>query len=173
MYFCRAEYYFYAILFFEHLSINLLNHFIMKKLMILLAVACLVFISCGTRTEKVTDADETVCVLTPEQLENWANWDKLDEEAQVVLIGEMKVYLDECKAKCEAKCKEAKEGDEEVIVDPEKEAKCAEFKAKWDAFDTLTLEEQKAMIDQVLEHKEKCCKAKEVCQEEEEVPDAE
>ena len=125
--------------------------------MILLAVACLIFVSCGNKTEKVTDAvEETATTLTPEQQEmfaNWENWDNLEPEAQVALVGEMKAFLDECKAKCESK--EAEETEE---VCPEKAAKCAEMKAAWEAFDTFTVEEQKAMIDEILQHK--CCKDK-------------
>jgi TRAP-type C4-dicarboxylate transport system substrate-binding protein len=140
----------------------------MKKLMILLAVACLVCVSCGPRAEKVTDVqEETCCTLTPEQEEMFANWElwaDLEEEQQVALVGEMKAFIDDCKAKCEAKCEEKckKEGEEAEEVCPEKAAKCAEFKAKWEDFENLTLEEQKAILDQVLEcHKAKCCKDKE------------
>ncbi|MCL1851279.1 MAG: hypothetical protein FWF70_07770 [Bacteroidetes bacterium] len=138
----------------------------MKKLMILLAVACLVFVSCGTKKEKATEvvAEETCCALTPEQeamFENWDLWADLDEIQQTALVADMKAFIDECKAKCEAKCC-AKEGEEVEEVCPEKAAKCAEFKAKWEDFDNLTLDEKKAIIDQVLAcHKEKCCKEKE------------
>ncbi|MCL2167503.1 MAG: hypothetical protein FWH59_00050 [Lentimicrobiaceae bacterium] len=138
----------------------------MKKLMILLAVACLVFVSCGPRTEKVTEVvEETACcTLTPEQEEMFANWEvwaDLAEEQQITLVADMKAFLDECKAKCEAKCAEKKEEcGEAKEVCPEKEAKCAEFKAKWENFENLPLEEQKALIDEVLACKEKCCKEK-------------
>jgi hypothetical protein len=138
----------------------------MKKLMILLAVACLVCVSCGgPKAEKAAEvAEETCCTLTPEQEEMFANWDlyaDLEEEQQVALVDEMKAFIDECKAKCEEKCEKKceKEGEE---VCPEKAAKCAEFKANWENFENLTLEEQKAILDQVLAcHKEKCCKEKE------------
>ena len=135
--------------------------------MILLAVACLIFVSCGPRTEKATEpAKETCCALTPEQEAMFENWDlyaDLDEEQQLAIVGEMKAFLDECKTKCEAKCKEAKEEGEEVKeVCPEKAAKCAEFKTKWEAFDDLALDEKKALLDQTLACiKAKCCKEKE------------
>ena len=132
--------------------------------MILLAVACLVFVSCGPRTEKATEVTEetTCCELTPEQEADWANWDNLDLERQTALIGEVKAFFDDCHAKCEAKCEAAKEeGAVPEEVCPEKEAKRAEFKAKWDAFDTMTLEEQKALLDQAFECKAKCCHDKE------------
>ena len=141
--------------------------------MILLAVACLVCVSCGgPKTTQVTEVavEETCCTLTPEQeamFANWELWANLDATQQSVLVGEMKAFIDECNAKCEEKCKEKcketckKEGEEPKEC-PEKAAKCAEFKAKWEKFETLALEEQKAIIDQVLEcHKAKCCKDKE------------
>jgi len=142
----------------------------MKKLMILLAVACLVFVSCGPCNKKTVEVtEEKTCTFTPEQeamFENWEMWADLDAELQVALVGEMKAFIDECKAKCEAKCeakcKEAKEECGEVKEEcPEKAAKCAEFKAKWEDFENLSLEDQKAILDQVLEcMKAKCCKEK-------------
>jgi hypothetical protein len=138
----------------------------MKKLMILLAVACLVFVSCKPKTEKAIETEtteETCCTLTPEQEEmfaNWESWDGLDETQKIVLVGDMKAFLDECKAKCAEKCAEKEESAEEMC--PVKKAKCEEMKAKWEAFETLTLEEQKALIDEFLAcKKEKCCKEKE------------
>ena len=138
--------------------------------MILLAVACLICVSCGgPKTAPVAEVavEETCCTLTPEQeamFANWELWADLDATQQAVLVGEMKAFIDECKAKCEAecaeKCKKECEGTEEVC--PEKAAKCAEFKAKWDNFETLALEEQKAILDEVLAcQKAKCCKDKE------------
>jgi len=138
----------------------------MKKLMILLAVACLVCVSCGPRTEKATEpAQESCCSLTPEQVamfENWELWAEL-EEGQQELVCEMKAFLDECIAQYKEKKEkcEPKEGEEVKEVCPEKAAKCAEFKAKWEAFETLTLEEQKELLDQKLACiKAKCCKEK-------------
>jgi len=101
-----------------------------------MAVACLVFVSCGNKP-KVTEepvAEEKCCAsLTEEQQEMFANWDMwadLTEEQQVTLVNDMKLFIDECKAKCEEKCA-PKEGEEVEEVCPEKAAKCAEFKAKW------------------------------------------
>jgi len=128
--------------------------------MILLAVACLIFVSCGNRTEKAIETIEETSVLTPEQhqmFENWEKWDDLTMEERETLVSDMKAFLDECKAKCEEKkeCGEAKE------VCPEKEAKCAEFKAKWEVFETLELDVQRELIDLKLQHIAKCCKDKE------------
>ena len=137
----------------------------MKKLMILMAVACLIFVSCGNKTQPVVEPqEETCCTLTPEQEEMFTNWDlyaELEAEQQAALVGEMKAFIDACKAKCEEKCEKKceKEGEE---VCPEKAAKCAEFKANWENFENLTLDEKKTILDQVLAcHKEKCCKDKE------------
>lgn len=141
----------------------------MKKLMILLAVACLVFVSCGNKTQPA-EVEETTCCdeLTPEQqamFENWETFETLTLDEQTALVGEMKAFLDECNAKCEAKCTK-EEGKEAEEVCPKKAAKCAEMKAKWEAFETLTLDEQKALIDEILAHK--CCKEKETaCKHEE------
>jgi hypothetical protein len=126
--------------------------------MLLLAVACLIFVSCGNRAEKPAVVEEPVCEFKL-MLDKWDAFADLEEEGQIALVAEMKAFFD---AKCEEHCKEAKEECEEAKeVCPEKEAKCAEFKAQWEAFETLTLEEQKAIIDQIIEHKSKCCKEKE------------
>ena len=133
--------------------------------MILLAVACLIFVSCGNK-QKANDVitEEKCCTLTAEQeamFANWENFDELTADAQIALVADMKLFLDECKAKCEEKYTEKEEGTQEEMC-PVKKAKCEEMKAKWEAFETLTLEEQKALIDEILAcKKEKCCKEKE------------
>jgi len=140
----------------------------MKKLLILLAVATLIFASCDSKGKQVTDVvEETCCALTPEQQEmfdNWEMWADLSEEQQMALVADMKAYFDECKAKCQAKC--AKENEDAEEVCPEKKAACEEFAAQWENFENLDLETQKALIDKIIEHK-KCCKEKEkeVCEE--------
>jgi hypothetical protein len=143
----------------------------MKKLM-LLAVAGLIFVSCGNRPQSAVEEvqETTQCEA---MLERWAGFDELELEDQVVLIGEMKAFLDECKAEKEEKCPMKEEGAE---VCPEKAAKCAEFKAKWEAFETLELDAQKEMINCIINHlqegcgkekKEGCCKKdKEECTKE-------
>jgi hypothetical protein len=124
---------------------------VMKKLMILLAVACLIFVSCGTKTEIVTEpVEETTCPFAL-GLEKWAtlNDEGVDQEA---LVAEMKALFDDC---CKEKCT-AEEGEAVAEPCPEKEA----FKAKWDAFDTLTLEEKIELLNQAIEHTKKCCEKK-------------
>jgi hypothetical protein len=117
----------------------------MKKLMILLAVACLIFVSCGTKTEKAPEpVEKTTCAFTL-NLEKWAtlNDEGVDKEA---LVAEMKAYFDEC---CKEKCA-AKEGEE--VAEP------CPMKEKWDAFETLTLDEKIDFINQIFEQKKECCK---------------
>jgi hypothetical protein len=137
----------------------------MKKLMILLAVSCLIFVSCGTKTQPVAEPEAEPCCasLTAEQQEmfdNWEMWADLDEEQQLALVTDMKAFMDECKAKCAEKCAD-KEDAEDVC--PHKKAKCEEMKAKWENFDNLTLEEKKALIDEICAA-HKCCKEKEECE---------
>ena len=126
--------------------------------MILLAVACLIFVSCNN-TPKATEPEPAPCELTL-TLEKWAtlNDEGVDQEA---LIAEVKAYLD---GWCTENCKEAEEGAEPC---PEKEA----FKAKWNAFDELPLEEKIEIINSVFEHIKSCCqKEAEVAEVTEEVP---
>jgi len=106
----------------------------------------------------------------------YANWDNLDEVAKaelnkkaVALFAEMDAKMAE-EHKCQHEgeegkpcCKEGeghqcnhegegkpccKEGMPEMTEEQkaECEAKCAEMKAKWDAFETLTVDEQKELI---------------------------
>jgi len=127
----------------------------MKKLMILLAVACLVCVSCKPKVEAPVEVTEEVCPMHA-MMDKWDTFADLDEAGQVALIAEAKAFFDakfeEHKDECE------KEGEE---VCPEKAAKCAEFKAKWENFENLPMEEQKALIDQIIECKKQCCKDKE------------
>jgi len=137
----------------------------MKKLMILLAVACLIFASCcGNKTEKAIETIEETCALTPEQelmFENWENWDELTVEEHAALVAEMKAFIDACKAKCAEKKECKKEDGEEKEICPEKKAKCEAFKTKWEAFEELELDVQKELLDLKLQHmKSKCCKDK-------------
>ena len=134
----------------------------MKKLMLLLAVAGLLFASCGTKTTEAIETAEETCALTPEQeamFANWENWDALELEQQEALVGEMKAFLDECIAKCEKKCEKKCEGKEEGEICPEKKAKCEEFKAKWEMFEELEMDAKKELLDIKIQHMaKKCCK---------------
>jgi hypothetical protein len=136
----------------------------MKKIMILLAVAALIFVSCGNKAQQVPEVEEKKCCTT-EMIAKWDTFAELDEEGQIELVAEMKAFFDK---KFEKKCKKEKteECGEAKEVCPEKAAKCAEFTAQWENFENLPLEEQKCIIDQVIEFKTKCCKEKEACKKE-------
>jgi len=112
--------------------------------MILLAVACLIFVSCNN-TPKATEPEPAPCEMTL-NLEKWAtlNDEGVDQDA---IIADVKLFLD---GWCNENCKEAEEGTE---VCPEKEA----FKAKWAAFDELTKEEKIEIINSVFDHIKACC----------------
>ena len=124
----------------------------MKKCMILLAVACLIFASCENKPKATEEPEAPKCEMTI-NLEKWAtlNDEGVDQEA---LVAEVKAFLD---GWCKENCKEAEEGTEPC---PEKEA----FKAKWEAFDELTLEEKIEVINNVFE-RIKCCQKEEVTEE--------
>ena len=124
----------------------------MKKLMLLLAVAGLIFVSCGgTKTQQTdTVVEEAVCPVKA-MLEKWDTLAELDEEGQIALVGEMKSFFDE-------NCKAKEEGVEAEEVSPE----VAAMKADWENFENLDLEAKKALINKAFEQ---CCK-KEVKAEE-------
>jgi len=118
----------------------------MKKLMILLAVACLIFVSCGTpkATEPVQEP-KSEFELT---LDKWAtlNDENVDQEA---LVAEMKAFIDGCFAQCEHK-----EGEEACPI-----------KAEWANFDNLELVQKIELIDKIFGHMKECCE-KEAVEEE-------
>lgn len=124
--------------------------------MTLLAVVSLFLFSCGPTTtpEPEKKADDACCTLTEAQeamFENWKNWETY--ENQEALVGEMKAYLDACIEK-------HKECNKDADADAEPNPECAQFKEKWDNFESLTLVEKKELLDQKLE---KCCKNKTEC----------
>ncbi|MDR2083628.1 MAG: hypothetical protein LBP67_01360 [Bacteroidales bacterium] len=111
----------------------------------------------------------------------WNNWDNLDDATKTDLIAKAKTCMDKkaegckghdgekegcksketgepCKGKEEGKpcCKEGDAPKCELTEEQkaEMEVKMAEMKAKWDSFETLSLNEQKELIDM----KMNCCK---------------
>jgi hypothetical protein len=148
-------------LFFENYIILIFIHqilFIMKKLMILLAVTCLVFVSCNI-TPKVTEPEQPKCEFAT-LLEKWDTFGDLDEAGQAALIAEMKAYFDEC---CKEKCE--KEGEEAEELSPEEYVDRAAFRAFWEDWDNLDVETQKGLIEKCIEHKKECCKENEATEE--------
>ncbi|GHV43333.1 hypothetical protein FACS1894180_2090 [Bacteroidia bacterium] len=123
--------------------------------------------------------------MTEEQkadLAAWNDWDNQTDAKKVELVDKFKKCIDDkatcCKKDGEKKCcKDAdkkecckKDGDKKECckkdgekkecckkeLTEEQKAACAEFKAKWDNWDNLTVDEKKALLDQKFE----CCKAK-------------
>lgn len=130
----------------------------MKKLWMIAIASVFFFASCGNKAVEPTVeepvAEEKCCELTEEQkadFEAWNNWSSLTEDVQKELVARMKVFFDQKMAEKAEKCDA-----EQAEVCPEKAAKCAEFKAKWEDWDNLTLEAQKELIDAKIE----CCKKK-------------
>jgi hypothetical protein len=125
----------------------------MKKLMLLLAVAGLIFVSCGTKTQPA-EAPE----VNPYEvmLDKWATLDELTPEDQIALVGEMKAFLDECKEKCKEKCTK-EEATEEV---KEECPVMAQLKADWANFENLEIERQIECINWIVDHYKNCCKDK-------------
>lgn len=111
----------------------------------LLAVATILFASCAPKPEAT-----------------WANYDLLTDDQKTTLVTQIKDSLDllfaDCESQCKAKCEEAVEGVEVILTEEElaKQAACAEFKARWATFAEMTLEQKKAILDEILAVK--CCK---------------
>jgi len=120
--------------------------------MILLAVACLVFVSCGPK--KATEPVEEPKFEFALNLEKWAtlNDEGVDQDA---LVAEMKAFIDGCFAQCEHK-----EGEETCPI-----------KEEWANFDDLELGAKIELIDKIFAHMKECCeKEAEVVEVTEEVP---
>jgi len=140
----------------------------MKKLWMIVIVAVFFFASCGNKAKDVTlgtdeQATETKCCkqLTEEQkadLAAWEDWDNQTIEKKQELVVKMKECIDNKMAKKAEKCA----GEKEMC--PEKAEKCAAFKAKWEDWDNLDLEEQKVLVDEFKAVAKKC-KVKKECAE--------
>ena len=138
----------------------------MKKLAVLVSALCFVFVGCNcstpapeTTTEDTTEKCEgkKECQLTEEQkaeMAAWNDWDNQTPEKKAELVANRKACIDKKMAEKAEKCDATKE------QCPEKKAKCEEMKAKWDNWNNLTIDEQKALLDEV-----KCCGKKQCCKE--------
>ena len=137
----------------------------MKKLAMLISVCCFVFVSCNNQpaqapeesTEHKCEGHKKCCKeLTEEQkadMEAWKNWDSQTTEKKEELVAKRKECIDNRMAKKQEKCDAEKK--EEC---PAKAAKCAEMKAQFENWDNLTLDEKKALLDEM-----PCCGKKQCC----------
>ncbi|MDR1793481.1 MAG: hypothetical protein LBR36_08625 [Bacteroidales bacterium] len=135
----------------------------MKRLALFAGALCFVLASCTPKEEtstvecqdstkqevkKCDGKEKPCCKMTEEEKAaceafkaKWDNWENLAETEKAELVKELKTKIDQKEAEMAAK-------------KAEMEAKKAEMEAKWKAFDKLTLDEQKAL----LEAKMSCCK---------------
>lgn len=158
----------------------------MKKVYVLLLVAlCLIATSCGNKkknAEQVSQPKEQMeqpkChhMEMPEakQIHDiFESWETKTDAEKSAAIAEAKKIADdfiakkdemkpECKPEGKPECKH--EGKPELTEEQieamkaEMEAKKAEFDKKWADFSTLTLDEQKALIESLFQCKGHCCK---------------
>ena len=159
----------------------------MKKLFLVMAAFCLLFVSCNTKqVEAPVDEAATThencqhnhegkgcCGLKEEQKAMFAQWkqfETLEAQAQADLVAAMKAFLDEKMSKCEGEKHEGCQGEKhegcQNKCEGEKDCaqKHAEMKEKWNNFENLAIEEQKALIDNILEHQKKHAPKHEGCQ---------
>ena len=151
----------------------------MKKLMLFIAAACFVFVSCNNKpaeepvaTEENTEvAEEHHCCheMTEEQKAfkaDWENWDNLTAERKAELIAKAKECFDKRMAEFEAHKAECEANKPEC---EKKKAECEAKKAEIDKvlanWDNMTVEEQKAFFDENAPccHGPKCHKEGEGC----------
>lgn len=154
----------------------------MKKLMLLIAAACFVFVSCNNKPAEETVATEEntevaaegqhCCQMTEEQKAfkaDWENWENQTEERKAELIAKAKECFDKRMAECEAHKAECEANKPECEA---KKAECEAHKAECEAkkaeiekimanWDNMTIEEQKAFFDE----NAPCCKGHKCCKE--------
>ena len=114
------------------------------------------FASCCNKAKETPVEDEaaTCCELTEEQKADkaaWEDWDNQTDEQKDELLAKAKECIDKKMAEKAEKC----DGEQKEVC-PEKAAKCAAFKAKWEDWDNLDRDAKKALVDETRE----CCKKK-------------
>ena len=134
----------------------------MKKLWILAITGLFFFASCGNKAKEVPAVEpqqeecqetKSCCKeLTEEQkadIAAWDDWANQTDEKKQDLLAKSKECIDKTLAECkEGECSE----------------KCHEFKSKWETWATLSVDNQKALVDEFKEmakakcEKEGCCK---------------
>jgi hypothetical protein len=137
----------------------------MKKLAVLISVCCFVFASCNNKpapeqvdevAPETCEAKKECCQMTEEQkadMAAWKDWDNQTIEKKEELVAKCKACIDKKMAEKKEQCDA-----EKTEACPEKKAKCEEMKAKFDNWDNLTLDEKKALLDEMSCCKKKCCK---------------
>ena len=125
----------------------------MKRLTVLAGIVCFIFVSCCNKTADVPEEKqctkeekhEGCCKMTEEQKaeceafrKQWDDWANLTDDVKKELVSKAKIRIDEKYAKMEAEM--------------------AACKAEWATLETLSLDEQKALIDKRLCCKKSCCK---------------
>lgn len=151
----------------------------MKKLMLFIAAACFVFVSCNNKPAEETVATEENTEVTEEHhcchemteeqkafKADWENWDNLTAERKAELIAKAKECFDNRMAEFEAHKAECEANKPEC---EKKKAECEAKKAEIDKilanWDNMTVEEQKAFFDENAPccHGPKCHKEGEGC----------
>lgn len=147
----------------------------MKKLMLLIAATCFVFVSCNNKPAEETVATEEntevaaeeqhCCQMTEEQKSfkaDWENWENQTEERKAELIAKAKECFDKRMAECEAHKAECEANKPECEAKKaECEAKKAEIEKVMANWDNMTIEEQKTFFDE----NAPCCKGHKCCKE--------
>lgn len=145
----------------------------MKKLMLFIAAACFVFVSCNNKPAEETVATEENTEVTEEHhcchemteeqkafKADWENWDNQTDERKAELIAKAKECFDKRMAECEAHKAECEAHKAECEAHKaEMEAKKAEIDKVMANWDKMTIEEQKAFFDQ----NAPCCKEHKCC----------
>jgi hypothetical protein len=148
----------------------------MKKLFLMMGLACLFMVACNNAPKQQEPANEPETTVAEEHhcpfctlKAEYANWDNMEETAKAELnkkaydlFAEMDAKMAEMKAEgkeCCEKAGEMKEGCEKKMAEMTEEAKaecqkkceemkaeCEAMKAAWEAFETKTLDEQKDLV---------------------------
>ena len=137
----------------------------MKKLFLMMGLACLFMVACNNAPKQEQKAEEQpvvaeehhcpFCTLKAE----YANWENMEEAARVelnnkaiALFAEMDAKMEAMKAECEAKGEHQCQHEMPELTEEQKaecEAKCAEMKAimeKWADLESLTNDEIKDLV---------------------------
>ena len=154
----------------------------MKKLALMLGLACMFMVGCGGNTDNKENQPNTDSIAAQQQQQTpevkkeecpmhalkdqFANWDNMDQAAKEALVADAAKILNDMKAQKEA---EMKEKGEECCKDmpEEMKAQCEEMKKAWENFDNLDLDAKK---DLIMKNLEGCGGEKGCCNHEGEQP---